>query len=119
MAWEVEYTHEFERWWDRLGEDVQDVIAAKVELLTEHGPYLRRPHVVTLAISAYPNMKELRVQHGGDAYRVLFAFDPRRVAILLLGGRKPDERWYKKAVKHADRLYKEHLQTLKKEGLLP
>jgi hypothetical protein len=66
----------------------------------------------------YPNMKELRVVYAGDAYRVLFAFDPRRVAILLLGGRKPDQKWYKTEVPAADKLYGIHLAQLRKEGLI-
>ena len=64
------------------------------------------------------NMKELRVVHHGDAYRVLFAFDPRRVAILLLGGRKPDQKWYKTAIPAADKLFDQYLAQLRKEGLI-
>lgn len=64
-------------------------------------------------------MRELRIQHGGRPYRVLYAFDPRRAAILLLGGDKTgQDRWYEQFVPTADGLYDEHLETLKKEGLL-
>jgi hypothetical protein len=64
-------------------------------------------------------MKELRIQHRGQPYRVLFAFDPRRVAILLIGGGKRGKaRWYREFVPVADRLYDEHLETLRSEGLL-
>ncbi len=64
-------------------------------------------------------MRELRVQHQGDPYRILYAFDPRRNAILLIGGNKAgDGRWYETFVPLADRLYDEHLALLKKEGLL-
>ena len=63
-------------------------------------------------------MKGLRVVHHGDAYRVLFAFDPSRVAILLLGGRKPDQKWYKTAIPAADKLFGQHLAQLRKEGLI-
>ena len=119
MAWQAEVTDEFAAWYKSLPEELQDAIAAKVELLEQYGPYLRRPHADSLAkMSKYLNMKELIVQHGGDAYRIIFAFDPRRVAILLLGDRKPDDRWYKDAVPLADRLYGEHLRTLREEGLL-
>ena len=63
-------------------------------------------------------MRELRIQHAGRPYRVLFAFDPRRCAILLLGGDKTgDDRWYETNVPIADRLYDEHLDTLRKEGM--
>ena len=64
-------------------------------------------------------MKELIIQHAGDPYRVLYAFDPRRCAILLIGGDKTgDDRWYERFVPLADRLYDEHIATLKKEGLI-
>jgi len=63
-------------------------------------------------------MRELRVQHRGRPYRVLYAFDPRRVALLLIGGEKTgDDRWYERFVPIADRLYDEHLRTIKREGL--
>ena len=64
-------------------------------------------------------MRELRIQHAGKPYRVLFAFDPRRSAILLLGGDKTgNDRWYEENVPVADRLYDVHLETLKREGLI-
>ena len=85
MAWDVEYTDTFADWWEGLSEEVQEDIAVKVKLLEKVGPALGRPQADSLAKqSKYPNMKELRIVHGGDAYRVLFAFDPRRVAVLLL-----------------------------------
>lgn len=63
-------------------------------------------------------MKELIIQHAGRPYRVLYAFDPRRCALLLLGGDKTgDDRWYEKLVPVADRLYDAHLAALRKEGL--
>jgi hypothetical protein len=62
-------------------------------------------------------MRELRVQYGGEPYRVLYAFDLRRTAILLLGGKKGgDDRWYKKFVRKADRLFEKHLVQIEKEG---
>jgi hypothetical protein len=62
-------------------------------------------------------MRELRIQRAGVPYRVLYAFDPRRVAILLVGGSKRgDNRWYERMVPLADRLYDEHLATLRREG---
>jgi hypothetical protein len=65
-------------------------------------------------------MRELRIQHAGDPYRVLYAFDPRRTAILLLGGNKSgNDRWYEEYVPIADKLYDEHIETLKREGLTP
>jgi hypothetical protein len=116
MAWEVEFTDEFGAWWHGLSEGEQKDVAAAVKLLESVGPALGRPHAESLsAMSKFPNMKELRIVHRGDAYRVLFGFDPRRVAILLLGGRKPDQKWYKTAVPAADKLYQRHLEILKRE----
>ncbi len=64
-------------------------------------------------------MRELRVQHDGQPYRILYAFDPRRSAILLIGGNKTgDNRWYDVFVPIADRFYDEHLAELRKEGLI-
>jgi len=119
MAWDVEYSDVFAEWWESLSEEQQEDVAVKVKLLEKAGPALGRPHADTLAKqSRHPNMKELRVVHRGDAYRVLFAFDPRRVAILLLGGRKPDQKWYKTVIPAADKLFDGHLAQLRKEGLI-
>jgi DNA-binding Xre family transcriptional regulator len=85
MAWEVEFTDEFAEWWNSLNEAEQEDVAASVKLLRERGPTVGRPHVDLVTTSAYANMKELRTQHDGRPYRTLFAFDPRRVAILLIG----------------------------------
>ncbi len=64
-------------------------------------------------------MRELRIQHAGDPYRVLYAFDPRRTALLLLGGnKKGNDRWYEENVPIADKLYDNHLAQLRKEGLI-
>jgi hypothetical protein len=116
MEWTVEYTDQFGAWWDSLSEAEQEDIAAGVTVLEQRGPALRRPHVGTIEGSRHANMKELVVQHAGRPYRVLFAFDPRRCAILLIGGDKTgDTRWYEEHVPIADRLYDEHLETLQRE----
>ena len=65
MAWEIEFTDEFETWWDSLNEAEQEDVRASVNLLRERGPSLGRPHVDLIAASRYPNMKELRTQHAG------------------------------------------------------
>src|ERR1043165_6085348 len=111
--WEVEFTDEFERWWSSLDAEEQESLAASVELLRQFGPHLSRPHADTLKGSKHPNMKELRTQHQGRAIRTLFAFDPRRCAILLIGGDKTgDDRFYGRMIPVADRLYDEHLEQL-------
>ncbi len=117
--WDVEFTDEFELWWQGLDEDEQESVDVSVRLLEELGPLLSRPHADTLKGSAHANMKELRTQHQGRPLRTLFAFDPRRTAILLIAGDKTgDDRFYERMIPEADRLYDEHLAELKKEGLL-
>ena len=117
MAWDVEYTDEFETWWDGLTVEEQESVYASVGLLEERGPQLGHPHSSGIESSKHSHMRELRIQHAGRPYRVLYAFDPRRSAILLIGREKTgDDRWYEKYVPLADRLYDEHLEALRKEG---
>lgn len=117
--WEVEYTDEFGDWWEQLDAEEQASLAASVELLREMGPNLPRPHVDTIQGSRHSNMKELRTQHQGRPLRTFFAFDPRRCAILLIGGdKKGDDRFYERMIPIADDLYDDHLKTLRKEGLI-
>lgn len=111
-------TDEFVRWWDDLTVSEQEDIRAVVLLLRDFGPALRHPFSSGIQSSRHPHMRELRIQHRGRPYRVLYAFDPRRTAILLIAGRKTGDRWYEIYVPIADRLYDEHLETLKKEGLI-
>ena len=119
MEWEVEYTDEWEWWFQELDEDAQDAVAAVVGLLEQLGPELPFPYSSRITQSRHAHMRELRIQHRGKPFRTLYAFDPRRVAILLLGGDKTgDDRWYDRQVPVADRLYEEHLEQLSKEGLL-
>lgn len=113
--WDVEYTDQFEKWWNGLSIDEQAAIDVAVEVLQEKGPGLGRPLVDTLKGSRHQNLKELR---PGGSIRVLFAFDPRRTAILLIGGDKRDrwQEWYQEMVPVADRLYDEHLAELRRTG---
>ena len=116
MEYEVEYTDEFERWWEGLSAEEQEDISAVVGVLEEKGPSLRRPYVGSIVTSRHPNMKELIIQHAGRPHRVLFAFDPKRHAILLIGGDKTgNASWYDELVPRADNLFDEHLAELKKE----
>jgi hypothetical protein len=116
VAWDVEYTNEFEEWWDALTTEEQRRTQAAVEVLQARGPGLGRPWVDTLQGSRHSNMKELRPR--GGHLRILFAFDPRRAAILLLGGDKTGQwsSWYEQAIPQADELYDEHLRQLRDEG---
>jgi hypothetical protein len=119
VEWEVEFTDEFEFWWNRLSAAQQEDVRAYVKLLQEFGPNLRYPYSSGVAASKHDHMRQLRIQHKGSPYRVLYAFDPRRVAILLIGGDKTGrDRWYEIFVPIADRLYDEHLGELKREGLI-
>src|SRR2546426_708927 len=116
MSWDVEYTDEFEEWWTGLDAAEQVSVEAVVEVLAEIGPSLPFPYSSDVKSSRHGNMRELRVQHRGRPYRVLYAFDPRRVALLLLGGTKTGgARWYEKMVPAADLLYDHHLQALRRE----
>jgi hypothetical protein len=120
MAWEIEYTDEFEAWWNSLDEDEQESLAASIGLVEQLGPQLPRPHSDTVNGSKHSNMKELRTQHRGRPIRTFYAFDPRRMAILLIGGDKTgDARFYDRMIPLADKLYDRHLKELKDEGLLP
>lgn len=94
----------------------QESVNAGVELLETHGRALSFPYSSGIQGSSYRHMRELRIQHEGRPYRVLYAFDPRRVAILLIGGDKTGhDRWYEQFVPLADRLYHEHLVELNQE----
>jgi hypothetical protein len=118
-AWKVEFTDEFGDWWSGLADAEQDAVARSVGLLREMGPYLQFPHSSGIKGSRHSHMRELRVQHRGRPFRILYAFDPRRAAMLLIGGDKTgDDRWYRTFVSLADRLYDEHLVELKREGLI-
>jgi DNA-binding transcriptional regulator YiaG len=88
VAWEVEVTDEFKAWWSGLTEAERISVERAVLLLEERGPHLPFPYSSAVSGSRHSAMRELRVQHQGRPYRVLYIFDPRRVALLLLGGDK-------------------------------
>ena len=119
MTWDVEGTDEFAAWFASLDEPTREKVSATVTMLEELGPALGHPQSSQIKGSRHSRMRELRIQHKGDPYRVLYAFDPRRTAILLLGGSKAgDDRWYEQHVPRADDLYDEHLETIRREGLI-
>ena len=119
MNWDVEYANEFGAWWTDLMEDEQDDVTAVVGLLMEQGPRLSFHYSSGVKGSRHAHMRELRIQSGGKPIRVFYAFDPRRSAILLIGGDKSgDSRFYRRLVPLADEIYDEHLDELRRDGLI-
>ena len=119
MAYEVEVTDEWLAWFEGLTADEQEELAASIGLLEARGPHLPFPHSSGVTSSRHSHMRELRSQVHGRPFRTLYAFDPRRVAILLIAGDKTgDDRWYQVFTPRADALYDEHVRTLKEEGLI-
>jgi len=117
MSWNVEYTDEFGEWWKGLSEDQQEDFAAMVKLLMDHGPQLPFPY--SSGIQRVKACPHARIASGGKPLRGFYAFDPRRTAILLIGGGKTgDDRFYETTIPVADRLYDDYLAELKKEGLI-
>ena len=117
--WIVEFHDEFDPEFDELGEEVQDELLAQLKLLEKIGPKLGRPRVDTLKGSEHANMKELRFTADGGEWRVAFAFDPRRYAIVLVAGDKSggsEKRFYRQLIKKADKRFTAHCKGLKKEG---
>lgn len=116
MAWEIEYTDEFGDWFEDLDENDQSAVGAVVDLLSEEGPLLKRPAVGEITGRRIKHMKELRI----GTIRVLFAFDPRSIAILLIGGNKTGEwkKWYDQALPQAEDLYDTYIQELRADGLI-
>ena len=113
MGWEIEVSDEFKEWYESLTDEECGTINGIIDALAQLGPALGRPQVDTLKGSQFPNMKELRIQHQGRPYRILFAFDPRRYAYLILGGDKTgDAQWYIDAIRRADLIYAEHLEEI-------
>lgn len=115
MQWAAYFHPTFKAEFDELAESVQDEMLASLIPLREYGPSLGRPEVDTLNGSKYANMKELRFRAGGGVWRVAFAFDPQRNAILLVAGDKAgvsEKKFYKRLIEKADKRYREHLDTL-------
>lgn len=111
--WNVVTTPEFTEWFDEIDQEAQVDLREKVRVLESFGPRLGRPLVDTIKESRHTNMKELRVQSNGRPFRVFFAFDPKRNAVLLIGGDKTgDKRFYKKIVPKADAIFDEYLEDL-------
>ena len=114
--WKVLQTNQFGEWFtssDKVDEDARVSIYAVMEVLKRTGPNLGRPYVDSVKESRHENMKELRVQSKGRPFRIFFAFDPLRRAVLLIGGNKAgDKRFYARMIHIADMLYDNYLQDL-------
>jgi len=118
MKWTVLIGDEFEPEFLALPKDLQDEILAMTRLLQHSGPHLGRPHVDTLKDSKHANMKEMRFDASDGVWRVAFAFDPKRRAILLVAGDKSggsQKRFYRELIRKADQRFDAHLERLKKE----
>jgi hypothetical protein len=116
MKWQVIFHPTFEAEFDRLPIAVQNELFAKALLLEVSGPQLGRPYVDTLNGSRHDNLKELRFQAADGVWRVAFAFDPQRQAILLVAGDKSgvgQKRFYQSLISRADERFDQHLQQLK------
>ena len=116
MAWNVGFHSSFESEFDELDEAVQDEILALMGLLQEFGPKLARPRVGTLNGSRHANLKELRFKAADGVWRVAFAFDPERKAILLVAGDKSggsENRFYEDLIATAEARFDAHLAELK------
>lgn len=119
MSWDVQFHDAFDAEFDDLPEAVQDELLAHARLLQEFGPQLGRPRADTLNGSAHANMKELRFDAADGVWRVAFAFDPKRRAILLVCGDKSggsEKRFYKRLIKKADERFDDHLARMAKKG---
>ena len=119
MKWIVTTHCDFDIEFEAFSVDVQDSIAEKIIFIQEIGHNLGRPHVDTLKGSKHPNMKELRINAIDSVWRIAFAFDPIRQAILLVAGDKAGKnqrRFYKKPIKIADQKFDEHLEYLKQKN---
>ena len=113
--WEVLLHDAFTEELEQLNESLQDELFAHAKLLANYGPHLGRPTVDTSKDSSYFTMKEMRFSWQQEVWRVAFAFDPHRQAILLVGGNKcgvNQSRFYKRLIDVAEHRYQEHLQNL-------
>jgi hypothetical protein len=115
MAWNIDFHSDFYIEFTELPTDVRLELLAKIALLEVFGPTLKRPHVDTLKGSTHANMKEIRFQAADGVWRVAFAFDPRRSAILLVAGDKSggsEKRFYRQLIEIADSRFDDHLNGL-------
>ena len=114
MSWTIEFHEDFDREFQEFDDRMQDEILAKLIVLEKEGPNLGQPHADTLNGSAHSNMRELRVSPAGGIWRIIFAFDPGRNAILLAAGDKRganEDSFYRDLIRLGDRRFAGHLAT--------
>lgn len=117
MEYKIIVSDDCDKWLQNLNDKEKVDVIMVIKLLKELGHNLGYPYSSSINGSKHSRMRGLRIQHQGKPYRVLYAFDPARMAILLIGGNKEgDNRWYKKNVPIADRIYDEHLRSLTEEN---
>ena len=115
MPYELILSDTFETWLDQQEEDLRLKVMASLDLLEERGPLLARPYADSLYDSKMSNLKELRVKFKGAPIRVLFAFDPKQQAVILLAGTKQgDKRWYTTNIPIAEKLFSDHVERQRK-----
>lgn len=115
--WKIDRTQEAEEWILNLDVEAREVILTRLILLSEIGPKLGRPYIDSVYGSKHNNMKELRFHCKKNLFRIFFAFDPRRTAILLIGGNKKGvSRFYVDMINKADALYDLHLKKLENDN---
>lgn len=115
MPYDIVLLDEFATWLDAQDEERRIKILGHLALLEERGPLLGRPYVDTLKGSKVPNLKELRVQHKAEPIRILFAFDPKQQAVVILGGSKQaDKRWYETNIPLAEEMFFDYLERQRK-----
>lgn len=119
MQFVVRFHPDFEPEFDALSEAVREALLQRARLLQSQGPLLGRPNVDNLQLSRYPRMKELRFNADGGVWRVAFAFDANRDAVLLAAGDKSgigERRFYRQLLEKADQRYAQHAARLHREG---
>ncbi len=119
MKWRVLFHDEFDREFEALPEAAQDELLAHAKLLEHFGPQLGRPRAGTLRGSRHANMKELRFDAAGGVWRVAFAFDPKRQAVLLACGDKSggsERRFYRQLIAKADARFDRYLAGFRTKG---
>jgi hypothetical protein len=118
MTWNILFQDEFQAEFEQFSKTIQLELLANLIPLEKLGPQLGRPLVDTLKGSKHANLKELRFEADDGVWRVAFAFDPTRSAILLVAGDKSggsEKRFYKQLIRKADQRFDTHLKALKKE----